>query len=181
MRLGIERDCSDKNRQNPLGRVVSGHNRRAYLDDEPGNHCVAEPDAIHFPLFQLTEEGAHRDPRRLRSIGYSRHSVELRSGSVTSLLPGPHGFESRRLHKIFRWKNDRVPLRIAENTFRTGFGELEGAEVRQQSGMVIAGGISVLSSCAKIGEATAITSAKPNENVMSFVFSFIPLPLLLKL
>jgi len=74
-----------------------------------------------------------------------------------------------------------VPLRIAENTFRTGFGELEGAEVRQQSGMVIAGGISVLSSCAKIGEATAITSAKPNENVMSFVFSFIPLPLLLKL
>jgi hypothetical protein len=25
-----------------------------------------------------------------------------------------------------------VPLRIAENTFREGFGELEGAEVRQQ-------------------------------------------------
>jgi hypothetical protein len=49
------------------------------------------------------------------------------------------------------------------------------------SGMVIAGGISVLSSCAKIGEATAITSAMHNENVMSFVFSFIPLPLLLKL
>ena len=31
--------------------------------------------------------------------------------------------------------------------------------VGSMSGMVIAGGISVLSSCAKIGEATAITSA----------------------
>jgi hypothetical protein len=49
------------------------------------------------------------------------------------------------------------------------------------SGMVITGGISVFSSCAKIGEATAITSGMHNENVMSFVFSFIPLPLLLKL
>ena len=49
------------------------------------------------------------------------------------------------------------------------------------SGMVIAGGISVLSSSAKIGEASAITSTMPTENVMSFVFSFIPLPLLLKL
>ena len=101
MRLGIEherhrkaeRDHCDKDRQNPLGRVVSGHNRRAYLDDEPSNHCIAKRDAIHFPLFQLTEEGAHSDPGRLRSIGYSRHSVELGSGSVISLLPGPHGFE----------------------------------------------------------------------------------------
>src|SRR5215475_3422413 len=96
-----ERDHCDKDRQNPLGRVVSGHNRRAYLDDEPSNHCIAKPDAIHFPLFQLTEEGAHSDPGRLRSIGYSRHSVELGSGSVISLLPGPHGFESRKLHHPF--------------------------------------------------------------------------------
>ena len=49
------------------------------------------------------------------------------------------------------------------------------------SGMVIAGGISVLSSCAKIGEATAITSAMHNENVMSFVFSFILSPFVVKI
>jgi len=71
-----EREGGDKDRQNPYGHSTDQHYRRADLDDEPGNYCVAERDAIDLPLFQLTEEGAHRDPRRLRSIGYPRHSVE---------------------------------------------------------------------------------------------------------
>jgi hypothetical protein len=39
-------------------------------------HRKAERDAINLPLLQLTEERAHLSPRRLRSIGYSRHYVE---------------------------------------------------------------------------------------------------------
>jgi hypothetical protein len=78
MRLGIEHErhrtaerCyGNKDWQNPLGRVVGGHDSRAYLDDEPGNRCVAERDVINPPLFQLTEERVHLCPRRLRSIGY---------------------------------------------------------------------------------------------------------------
>jgi hypothetical protein len=67
MRLGIDRDGRDKD----------WHDCRAYLDNEPGNHCVAERGAINLPLFQLTEERVHLSPRRLRSIGYRRHHVEL--------------------------------------------------------------------------------------------------------
>ncbi|PYI83879.1 MAG: hypothetical protein DMF09_10050 [Verrucomicrobia bacterium] len=34
-------------------------------------------DAIDLPLFQLTEERVRLARGRLRSVGYSRHSVEL--------------------------------------------------------------------------------------------------------
>src|SRR4030095_10490500 len=72
-----ERDCGEKDRKNPLGRVTGSHACRAYLDGEPRNYCKAERDAINLPLFQLTEERAHLSPRRLRaSIGYSRPYVE---------------------------------------------------------------------------------------------------------
>jgi hypothetical protein len=40
----------------PLRRALHWHDCRAYLDDEPGNYCIAERDAIDLPLFQLTEE-----------------------------------------------------------------------------------------------------------------------------
>ena len=76
MRLGIGCDRVDKDRQNPRGRVVSGQNYRAYLDDKPSNYCVAERDAIDLPLFQLTEERAHFSPRRLRNIRYFSYYVE---------------------------------------------------------------------------------------------------------
>src|SRR4029453_15746177 len=56
----------EKNRQNPVGRVVGWHDCRADLDDQPSNHCVTERDTIDLPLFQFTEEGTHRDPRRER-------------------------------------------------------------------------------------------------------------------
>jgi hypothetical protein len=46
------------------------------VDEEAANHYVAQRDAIDLPLFELTEEGAHRDSGRERSIGDSRHSVE---------------------------------------------------------------------------------------------------------
>ena len=46
-----KRNYRDKDRQNPLGRVVSGHDCRAYPDDEPGNYCIAERDAIDLPFF----------------------------------------------------------------------------------------------------------------------------------
>src|SRR5262245_7875438 len=59
MRLGIERDCSDKDRRNPLGPVIGGHDCRVDVDDEPANHYVAQCDAIDLPLFQFTEERAH--------------------------------------------------------------------------------------------------------------------------
>jgi hypothetical protein len=78
MRLGIEherhgkteRDHRDKDRQNPFRRVVGRHDCRAYLNDEPGNHRIAERDAIDLPLFQFMEEGVHLGPRRLRSVAY---------------------------------------------------------------------------------------------------------------
>src|SRR5215471_12931667 len=76
MRLGIERDCSDKDRRNPLGRMICGHDCCADLDDEPGNYCIAHRDAINLPLFQLTEEGVHLRLRRLRSVGYLTCDVE---------------------------------------------------------------------------------------------------------
>jgi hypothetical protein len=43
MRLGIERDCSVKDRQNPPGRVIGGHAPGAYLD-EPRSDCISERD-----------------------------------------------------------------------------------------------------------------------------------------
>src|SRR4029453_16921261 len=57
-----KRDRRDKDRQNPLGRVIGGHDGRAYWEDEPCNNCIAERDAINLPLFQLTEERAHLGP-----------------------------------------------------------------------------------------------------------------------
>ena len=36
---------------NPLWRVTGGHDHGAYLDDEPGNHRIAERDAVDLPLF----------------------------------------------------------------------------------------------------------------------------------
>src|SRR5207247_3437507 len=57
-----ERNRRDKDRQNPLGRVIGGHDCRADLHDEPCNHCIAERDAIDLPLFQFTEEGVHLSP-----------------------------------------------------------------------------------------------------------------------
>jgi hypothetical protein len=90
MRLGIERechrkaerDCGDKDRQDPFGRVVSGHDRRAYLDEEPRNYCIADRDAINLLSFQLTEEQVHLGLRRLRSIVYLGHRVEPGTGSA---------------------------------------------------------------------------------------------------
>jgi hypothetical protein len=58
MRLGIEDNRRDKNRQNPLARVIGRHNRRADLDDEPRDYCTAERDAIN-PSLQFLEEAAH--------------------------------------------------------------------------------------------------------------------------
>src|SRR5215831_17626082 len=60
-----ERDHCDKDRQNPVGRVIGGHDCRADLDGEPAYHCVAQRDAINLPLFQLTEERVH-----LASVAY---------------------------------------------------------------------------------------------------------------
>lgn len=51
MRFGMERERSDKDRQNPFGRVVGRHDCRAYLDNEPRNYCVAQRDTINLPLF----------------------------------------------------------------------------------------------------------------------------------
>jgi hypothetical protein len=73
------RDCGNKHRQNPFGRVVGGHDRRASVDDQRGNGCIPERDAIDLPLLKLTEERVHLSPRRVRSIGCSIHSVELRT------------------------------------------------------------------------------------------------------
>jgi hypothetical protein len=67
----------------------------------------------------------------------------------------------------FSLETDQVALRLAENTFRRAFSELERAPARHQH--------------ANIGEATIITSARPNEQVVSFVFIFTPLSLLLEL
>jgi hypothetical protein len=46
------------------------------LEIEPERYRQAESDEIDLPLFQLTEEGVHRVPRCLRSVGYSGHHVE---------------------------------------------------------------------------------------------------------
>jgi hypothetical protein len=76
MGLEIERNHYDKAPQHPLGRVISGHGRRADLDDEPCNDSVADRDAIDLPLFQLTEERIHLGPRRLSSVAHLTHLVE---------------------------------------------------------------------------------------------------------
>jgi hypothetical protein len=59
MRLGIDGNRRDKNRQNPLARVIGRHNRRDDLDNEPRDYCTAGRDAINLSSLQLFEEAAH--------------------------------------------------------------------------------------------------------------------------
>jgi hypothetical protein len=92
MRLGIEHNCSDKDRRNPRGRVVGGHQRRANLDDKPCNHCIAARDAINLPFFQLTEERLHLSPRRLRIIRYFIYYVEPAARNALLFVSVRSGF-----------------------------------------------------------------------------------------
>src|SRR5439155_26897539 len=78
-----ECNCGDNEWQDPLRRVVSGDDRRANLDDEPGNYCVAHRDAIDLPLFQLTEERAHLFPFAYVASS-PRHKVELANGAASN-------------------------------------------------------------------------------------------------
>src|SRR5215510_10134407 len=66
-----ERDCVNRARQHPFAPLTDGHDRCSDLEDKPGNDCAAQRETINLPLFQLTEERVHFDPRCLRSIGYS--------------------------------------------------------------------------------------------------------------
>ena len=90
MRRRIERDGYDKDRQNPLGRVVGGHDCRADLEDEPCNNCIAEGDAIDLPLFQLTEERAHLCP-----VAYVVSAIPIIASSLESQCSFVRQYEVR--------------------------------------------------------------------------------------
>jgi hypothetical protein len=83
MRLGIERERRRKA-------------ERDDLHDEPGNHCMADRDAINLPLFQLTEERVHLSPGRLRSVGHLRHYVEHAIGLLKYITGSDSPFDSFR-------------------------------------------------------------------------------------
>src|ERR1044072_8468050 len=100
MRLGIERehqrkderDCGEKDGQNPPERMVGGNDCRADLDNKPCNYCVAPRHTINLPLSQLTEERVHFSPWRLRSIGYFNYYVEPATRSALLCAGVKSGF-----------------------------------------------------------------------------------------
>jgi len=82
MRLGIESDRCDEDRQNPLGRVVSGDDRRAYLYGEPCDHCTPERDAINLPF------GVFKGGREWR-VDSTRFPISTTiTGVILDLEPG---------------------------------------------------------------------------------------------
>jgi len=113
MPLGIEQkrhrktecDCGNKDRQNPFGRAIGEHYRRADLYDEARNHRVAQCDAINLPLFQLTEERAHLGPRRPYSVAHFRHVVESATGHAKFQS---RSHEGDKTMDIEAWEYNRV-------------------------------------------------------------------------
>ena len=71
-----KRNRCNKHRQNPVGCVISWQDCRAYLDDQPSDHAVAERDAIDVPLFQLAEERVHVGLCCVRTVGHFSRYVE---------------------------------------------------------------------------------------------------------
>jgi hypothetical protein len=62
--------------------VVSGHDRRANLDDEPSNYCITHRDAIDLPLFSTHGRRSSSESPRIRSVEYAMHDMGLQWGYV---------------------------------------------------------------------------------------------------
>jgi len=113
MRLGIEGNRGDKNRQNRVPRVTGRDNPRAHLDDEPRDYCTAERDAINFSAPQFLEEVAHDvgDPNLIIIwCGVSDRQMSVQKRSARSI--STQTMISQRRVGFRNMKLSRVPISL---------------------------------------------------------------------